>query len=118
MHVLCVGERPIAFEHGFGSALDERLGFSQTQTCLDLADGLDGANLVGSGFLENHVEGVLDFSRSGGGGTSTSSGDSHGGGSSHAPLAFQLLHEVGGFQNGQRAQIFYQLCDVSHVTFL
>jgi len=56
-----------------------------------------------------------------GGGTSggrTSGGDGHRSGGGHAPLRFQLLHEVGGFQNGERAQLIYQLCDVCHVTFL
>src|SRR5208282_2916637 len=37
---------------------------------------------------------------------------------SHAPLGFQLFHQVGGFENRQLAQFLYEVCNISHVAFL
>src|SRR6188472_647497 len=64
------------FEHGLRSALDQSLGFRQTQAGFHFTNGFDHGDLLvgGSGF-EDHVESVLGFgSRSATSGSATSGG--------------------------------------------
>src|SRR6478736_678648 len=74
-----------SFLDGLRSAVDQVLGFLQTQTG-QLAHGLDDADLVRAGFLQDDGELGLLFS-SGSSATSGGSSDSDGSGSSrHAEL--------------------------------
>src|ERR1019366_10510640 len=101
-----------------GRGFDQPLGCRQTKAGLHFADGLDGGNfLVRRGGHKNHVKRGLRFSDRRSSTRSRSSG-SHRCGGSHAPLGFQLFHQVGGFENRQLAQFLYEVCNISHVTFL
>ena len=51
--------------------------------------------------------------RSGGGGRS--GGDGDGGGGRNAPLGFEELGELGGFENGQARQFVDDFFEISHV---
>ena len=108
-------QRVVTHVHG-----DERLRVRQTEARLHFAHHLDdGDLLVGRNRGEDHVEGGLRFSsrscRAATGGWSCCHCDRSRGGD--APLVFELLHEVGDFHHRQPAQLFYDSCNVSHVTF-
>ena len=58
--------------------------------------------------MEDHVERGLLLGGSSGGGTATTgrSGGGHGGRGAHTELAFESFDELGGFQQGQPADLF------------
>src|SRR5437868_8462384 len=102
-----------AFLDRLRRALDQRLGFAEAQLG-DRADLLDHVDLLATVAGKDHVElGLLFSSRSGGAATGgRRSGNSRGG--RNAPLLFQRLREVGGFENGQRRKLVNQRIDVCH----
>jgi len=101
-----------AFEHGLRGALNQRLGFCQSETGLDLANSLDDGDLfISRHRSEDHVKRVLGLSRgsSTSGSAASSSCYSHGSRGSNAPLFFQLFYQVCGFENRQLAQFLYEV---------
>src|SRR3569833_4104721 len=99
--------------HFLGSAFDQVLGFLEAQAG-DRTHFLDHVDLLVAGVGENDRElGLL-----GGGGSATSrsgGGNGHRRGGGNAPLFFQQLGQVGGFQNGQGGQVFNELFDLRHL---
>ena len=93
---------------------DQRLGFGQAQAG-DGADFLDDVDLLATVAGQDDVEFGLFFS----GGSSSSGRASNGDGSSgrNAPLFFEHLGQVSGFENGQCRQLVDDCIEVSHVIF-
>ena len=84
------------------SGFHQVLGFLQAEVRTDAADFLDHVDLlVATGGQDNGELGLLfsGFGRSGGGAAGGGHGDRSGGGD--APLFFQQLGQLGGFQDGQ-----------------
>src|SRR3954467_2544076 len=93
-----------AFLDGLGSALDQRLGFAEAELG-DRADFLDHVDLLAAVAGENDVElRLLFLGGSSGAAASTRAGNRNGRGGRDAPLLFEGLGEVGGFENGQLAE--------------
>src|SRR6185503_17904454 len=99
--------------HFLGSALDQVLGFLEAKA----GDGthfLDDVDLLVAGVGQDDREfGLLG----GGGGSATGRGGGGGGhrrGGGNAPLLFQELGQVGGFQDGQGGQVINELFDLRH----
>src|SRR3954467_2214977 len=92
-----------AFLDGLGSALDQGLGFAEAELG-DRADFLDHVDLLAAVAGEDDVElGLLFGSRSGGAPPTGRSRNRSSG--RDAPLLFERLGEVGGFENGQLAEL-------------
>src|SRR6185295_6329319 len=97
-----------AFEHRFGGAFDEGLGFGQAQARLHFAHDFDDRDLlVGGGRFQDDVERGLRLGgrSSGASGGGAGGGDSDGRGGGDAPRGFEFLHEIRGFDHGQFAQL-------------
>jgi hypothetical protein len=101
------------------SAFDEVLGFLQAEVRTDAADFLDHVDLLVATVRQDDGElGLLfgGFGRSSGSAASGGDGDRSGGGD--APLFFQQLGELSGFQDGQGGQVVHQLFELGHGVFL
>src|SRR5690606_1006293 len=79
----------------------------------DCAHFLDHVDLVSAAVSENDVEFGLFFCSSSRG-SATSSSNSDRSSSRNAPLLFQKLGQLSGFQNGQGRKVFNDLCEISH----
>src|SRR6185369_8973603 len=95
--------------HFLGSAFDQVLGFLEAQAG-DRTHFLDHVDLLVASVGQD--DGELGLFRGAGGGRSGGSGNRSGGG--NAPLLFQELGEVRGFQDGQGGQVFNELFDLRH----
>ncbi len=95
-------------KHLGAGSLGHGLGIHQAQAG-QLANDLDGLDLLGASIFQNDVEFSLLFDRFGsrGGGRGTGGGDGYRSGGGNAPLLFEFLNQVGSFQNCQLAQFFY-----------
>src|SRR5208283_1677650 len=100
-----------AFLDRLRRAFDEVLGFLEAKAG-DGADFLDDLNLLVSGGGQDDVELGLLLDRSGGGARSRRDGDR--GGGRDAPLLFEELGELGGFQHGQRREVIDDLFEIGH----
>ena len=105
-----------AFLDGLRSAFDEGLGFGEAETGDRGADFLDDVDLVRAGLLEDDVERGLLFRGCCSGSTATCGGccGGHWGRGAHAPLGFELLHEISDFEDGESAELIDDGVDVCH----
>ena len=99
--------------HFFGSAFDQVLGFLEAQA-RDRTDFLDHVDLLVAGIRQNDREFGLLGGRSGGGGGRSRSGSRDRSGGGNAPLLFQQLGEVRGFQDGEARQVINKFFDLRH----
>src|SRR6187200_1316910 len=88
-----------AFLDGLRSAFDERLGFAQAQAG-DGADFLDDVDLLATVAGEDHVELGLLFGSRASSGSGGRAGDGDGSGGRNAPLLFEQLRKLSGFEDG------------------
>src|SRR6185369_7352450 len=102
-----------AFLDRLRGALDQRLGFAEAKPG-DRADFLDDVDLLATVAGQDDVEfGLLFSGRAGSSGGGRRSGNRGGGG--NAPLLFERLGEIRGFEDGQFGKLVDQLGDVSHL---
>ena len=94
------------------SAFNEVLSFLQAEAG-DSADFLDDVDLVGASVNQDNVELGLFFFRSSSSSTAASSSNCYRSSSRNAPLLFEQLGKLSSFQNGQRGEVFYDLCEIS-----
>src|SRR6185503_19616510 len=105
-----------AFLDRLGRALDQRLRLAEAKPG-DRADFLDHVDLLAAVAGQDDVElGLLFGGRSGGTGSSRSSGDR--GRGRDAPLLFERFGEIRGLEDGQFGKLVDQLGDVSHLILL
>src|ERR1700761_2645852 len=97
-----------AFLDRLRRAFDEVLGFLEAETG-DGADFLDDFDLLLAGGGQNDRELGLLFNRSGGSATTTRTGNRDGGSGGDAPLFFEHLGEVGGFEHGEAREVVNNL---------
>src|SRR5690606_37825687 len=93
------------------SCFNQILSFLEAKTS-DRANFLDHIDLVSATFDENNVEFSLFFNSSGW--SSASSSSSNRSSCRNAPLFFEKLRKLCGFQNGQRRKVFNDLSEISH----
>src|SRR5208282_316104 len=103
-----------AFLDGLRRAFDEVLGLLQAERG-DRADFLDDLDLLVADGGENDGELGLLLDRGGGGGAGCGSGgDRNRGGGRDAPLDFEELGEISGFENGQGGELVDDLFEIGH----
>ena len=104
-----------AFLEGLRSAFDESLRFRETQTGDRGTNFLNDGDLVRAAINEDDVEAGLLFSGFRSGATcGRTGGNSDGSSGADAPLLFELLHEVGDFENGKTAQLVNEFSCICH----
>jgi hypothetical protein len=94
-------------------AFNEVLGFLEAEAG-DAANFLDDVDLVGASVNQDNVELGLFFFRSSSSSSAASSSNGYRSSSGNAPLFFEKLGQFCSFQNGQRGEVFYDLCEISH----
>ena len=100
------------------SAFDQVLGFLQAEVRTNRADFLDHVDLlVAAGGQHDGELGLLfgGFGRSRATTGARSGGHGHRSGGGDAPLLFQHLGELGGFQDGQGGEVVHQFFKLRHV---
>src|ERR1700712_5834325 len=96
-------------EDGLRCSVDQVLGFLQAEARNKLADGLDDLDLLLAGGLEDDVEFVLLLDDLGGGGRTGRAGLGDRSGGGDAEGVFELLHELGEFDEGELLEGLEQL---------
>ncbi len=98
-----------AFADGLGGTFNKGLRFGQAEAGDRCADFLDDADLVRADFSQNDVERRLGFSHRGRRRAAASRSRSRDRSRcADAELGFEKLHEFGGFQERQSADVVYQ----------
>ena len=96
------------FLDGSGSAVNQSLGFLQTETG-DLADNLDDLDLLCAGGSENDVKLSLGGNRSGT--AICGSGNSNSGSGGNAEFFLDSLDKLGKLKNGHGLYFFDNVCN-------
>src|ERR1700739_577661 len=109
----------LVFRRGFlqrlGGAIDQVLSFLQAERG-DLADSLNGVDLVRSGILEDDLEFGLFLSRRSRCSTAAAGNcDRSSCCRRNAETLFKLLHQGRRFEQAQANNLFFQLCEIRHV---